>query len=204
MDQPYEQTIIDLEDRDPSFLELCPTGKVPLLVDGDAKIYESRVIGDYLVERFTGWDAYPGDARARARQRLAMTRWDECFSRAFFKSLKNGEIDEALRREVEAELYEFEATLCLLPTRSQQDDDSAASPAPALAMASADCMLGYHVAPFWARMKWLGDSSPVTAMLATSPTLGPWLDATLGLPGIAETLPDRDETVARYRRRFIG
>lgn len=52
---PYETVPLDMmqarEHKSPAFLKLNPNGKVPVLIDGDFKIWESMAINTYLVEK---------------------------------------------------------------------------------------------------------------------------------------------------------
>jgi RNA polymerase-associated protein len=48
---PFEVFEVDLKHKQEEFLRLSPTAKVPLLVDGSAKICESMVINEYLEEK---------------------------------------------------------------------------------------------------------------------------------------------------------
>lgn len=53
--QPYDLRFVDLmkgEQRTPEFRALNPMGKIPLLVDGEAKVTESAAIAIYLADRY--------------------------------------------------------------------------------------------------------------------------------------------------------
>lgn len=54
----------------PEYLALCPTGKMPLLVDGDLALPESQVIAEYLDAALPGPSLLPEDAARAARVRL--------------------------------------------------------------------------------------------------------------------------------------
>ena len=56
--------------KSPEYLALCPTGKMPLLVDGDLALPESQVIADYLDMALPGPKLVPADAAGAARVRL--------------------------------------------------------------------------------------------------------------------------------------
>ena len=51
-------------------MELNPYGKVPVLVDGDAVVYESAIIDEYLEEQYPEAPLMPKDPLARARIRI--------------------------------------------------------------------------------------------------------------------------------------
>ena len=48
---------------------LSPTGKVPLLVDGDLVVWDTLAISEYVAEQFPGKHLWPQDKAARARAR---------------------------------------------------------------------------------------------------------------------------------------
>jgi glutathione S-transferase len=51
----YDIVPIDLQKREhktPAFLKINPAGKLPALVDGDARLFETAAIGLYLAEKF--------------------------------------------------------------------------------------------------------------------------------------------------------
>jgi glutathione S-transferase len=72
-DIPFHRVDIDLKNKPEWFLELSPTGKVPLLevTEGDGStqvLFESAVIAEYLDE-IAGQPLLPSDPLQRARQR---------------------------------------------------------------------------------------------------------------------------------------
>jgi RNA polymerase-associated protein len=57
-------------------MELNPYGSLPTLVDRDLKLYESRIIMEYLDERFPHPPLLPVDPVSRSTSRLLMYRVD--------------------------------------------------------------------------------------------------------------------------------
>ena len=47
-------------------VKYSPSGKVPCLIDGDIRIWESLAICEYLTERFPKANLWPKDSKARA------------------------------------------------------------------------------------------------------------------------------------------
>lgn len=48
---------------------VSPTGKVPVLVDGDLVVWDTLAIAEYVAETHLGKNLWPADAKARARAR---------------------------------------------------------------------------------------------------------------------------------------
>lgn len=70
---------VEIEDIDPDnkpedLLHINPYNSVPTLVDRDLVLYDSRVIAEYLDERFPHPPLMPVDPVSRARARLALHR----------------------------------------------------------------------------------------------------------------------------------
>lgn len=67
----FEETVVALrrEDTAGKIAKISPTGKVPVLVDGDIRIWESLAVIEYLAEKFPDKNVWPKDARARAQAR---------------------------------------------------------------------------------------------------------------------------------------
>jgi glutathione S-transferase len=68
---PYEFILLDMmagEHRQPAFLAINPMGKVPAIVDGDVKLWESGAILLYLVEKY-------GGSPLTLEQRAELAQW---------------------------------------------------------------------------------------------------------------------------------
>jgi glutathione S-transferase len=71
LDIAFEETVIPLRTDATRALILAhsPAGKVPVLIDGDAVVWESLAIIDHLADCFGAAKVWPGDAAARAHAR---------------------------------------------------------------------------------------------------------------------------------------
>ena len=65
---PHELMFVDLADRPDWFLEISPTGKVPVLCVGGRPLFESTAIIEFLND-ISGGTLHPDDAYERARNR---------------------------------------------------------------------------------------------------------------------------------------
>ena len=67
----FSETLISLEAADfkSRLLALSGAGKVPVLVDGDVRVWESLAILEYLAEKFPAAGLWPKDPDARAHAR---------------------------------------------------------------------------------------------------------------------------------------
>ncbi len=61
---------MDLKNKPKDLLELNPYAKVPVLVDGDAVIYESAIINEYLEEVYPKVSLLPQSSYERAKVRI--------------------------------------------------------------------------------------------------------------------------------------
>ncbi|MEI8031227.1 MAG: glutathione S-transferase family protein [Comamonadaceae bacterium] len=74
-DIPFEEVMVrfDAFDADSSFKKtigtLTPTGKVPVLLDGDLHVWDTLAIAEYVAEQFPEKKLWPADKTARARAR---------------------------------------------------------------------------------------------------------------------------------------
>jgi glutathione S-transferase len=75
-----EQVLLSGEGWKDKFLAVSPTGRVPLLVDGDLRIAESIAIIEYLAEKFPDRRIWPAAMRERALARAAAAEMHAGFS----------------------------------------------------------------------------------------------------------------------------
>lgn len=72
---PFEEVMVRFDGFTPDsqfkarLRELSPTGKVPVLVDGDLVVWDTLAIAEYLAEQFPGKALWPRERAARARAR---------------------------------------------------------------------------------------------------------------------------------------
>jgi glutathione S-transferase len=68
---PFEEIVIPLYEPGSKerILSFSPAGKVPVLIDGDLRVWESLAIIDYLAERFPQAQLWPKDPATRAHAR---------------------------------------------------------------------------------------------------------------------------------------
>jgi glutathione S-transferase len=119
---PLEFEFVDLtkgESRTPEFLALNPTGRTPVLLDGDFKLWETQAIMQYIAGKRPS-PLWPDDARTRAD----ITRWQSwnvahwnndawvpaLSERLIKKVLNRGPVDQAVVAKAD-EAYGKEATM---------------------------------------------------------------------------------------------
>lgn len=92
---------IDLSDKPAWFAEVSPYGKVPVLQRGKDRVWESRIINQYLEEVYPDPPLLPRDPGERALARIWMDFADSRFTPAFYRVLTTGEGRECLREHLE-------------------------------------------------------------------------------------------------------
>jgi glutathione S-transferase len=102
----FEPVEIDLADRPTWLFEKNPLGKVPVLEENDLCLPESRVIMEYLEDRFPAPGLGASDPVERARMRLWFERFD-AFSSPYYRVVFEG----APREELEAALAKLDEVL---------------------------------------------------------------------------------------------
>ena len=83
---PFQETVIPMYQSDSKarMLGVSPTGKMPVLVDGETAIWESLAIMEYLAEKFPAKGVWPKDPKARAHARAVSSEMH-----AGFQALRN-------------------------------------------------------------------------------------------------------------------
>ena len=68
----FEEVLVPLHGADfhERIARHSPAGKVPILIDGDIRVWESLAILEYLAEKFPAAGLWPADAAARAHARV--------------------------------------------------------------------------------------------------------------------------------------
>jgi glutathione S-transferase len=108
----YDAVEIDLDDRPAWLYDKNPLGRVPVYEEDDGLVLpESRVIMEYLEERYPEPALWPADAAERALARLWLERFDDRLGDAYY-AVRRGEprslLDEklaGLERALEAQPY---------------------------------------------------------------------------------------------------
>jgi glutathione S-transferase len=79
---PFEEKVIPLYEADSprQIRELSPAGKVPILIDGGIRVWESLAIIEYLADKFPDAKLWPPDTQARAHARVLAAEMHAGFS----------------------------------------------------------------------------------------------------------------------------
>ena len=98
---PFEERVIPFESEEfkREVGGVSGTGKVPVLIDGDIKIWESLAILEYLAEKFPAAGLWPKEIAARAHARVVANEMH-----AGFQALRNHLPVNFARRVIKREL----------------------------------------------------------------------------------------------------
>jgi RNA polymerase-associated protein len=110
---------VDVLQVDPSempedLLEVNPYNSVPTLVDRELVLYESRIIMEYLDERFPHPPLMPVYPVSRGQSRLMMHRIDTDWY-ALVERIRNGEKADAARKELTESLVALAPVFAEMP-----------------------------------------------------------------------------------------
>jgi glutathione S-transferase len=78
----FDETVISLDAHDfkPRLMALGGSGRVPVLIDGDRRIWESLAILEYVAEKFPAAGLWPQDTAARAHARVVASEMHAGFA----------------------------------------------------------------------------------------------------------------------------
>jgi glutathione S-transferase len=79
---PFEDVVVHLDRPDTAtrIAQHSPSGRVPVLFDGDVRVWDSLAIIEYLAERFPEAPLWPADRAARAMARSACAEMHSSFA----------------------------------------------------------------------------------------------------------------------------
>lgn len=103
----FDYVEVDLANRPDWFAEVSPSGKVPVLLDGELRVYESAIINEYLDEQYPLPSLLPASAALRAEARLATHRLNAGFGVDMFWAAVSPDAEkrqrhtEALQRQLQ-------------------------------------------------------------------------------------------------------
>jgi len=83
----YEHREVDLKNKPDWFEAVSPYSKVPVLLHGDVRVYESSIINEYLDETFPDPPLMPSDPAGRAQARIWIDYDNVKFVPAFYRVL---------------------------------------------------------------------------------------------------------------------
>jgi glutathione S-transferase len=144
--------------------------RIPLMVHGDLVITESLVMLEYLSELHGFSAAYPEGLVARTRHRHAMAVMDQTLTPLLFR-------DAA-------------------PEAARVSDTVRALEAATAGTRAEPCLLGFHVAPIWLRLRWWQPQGAIVRAIEARRDLCRWLDTTTSFEAVVRTAPDRAEHTA--------
>ncbi|HEY9799646.1 MAG TPA: glutathione S-transferase family protein [Leptolyngbyaceae cyanobacterium] len=99
----FELNEIDLQNKPANFTDISPYGKVPALVHGDKRVWESAIINEYLDEVFPHPPLLPKNPIDRAQARIWIDFANTRLVPAFSNLLRNP--DSQKQEEAKNELY---------------------------------------------------------------------------------------------------
>lgn len=172
--------------RKPDYLAVNPRGKVPSLIDGSVRLYESSAIVLYLEDAYPEPTLLPGDIASRALARRIAAEADayiypaiaKLMTHTLFRPHGDGDSKEiaAGQKEVADELARFE-------TYAEREYFAGNS------VSLAD----FAVYPFWALLKRINERQPANGVSIT-PHIAAWMKRIEALPYFERTVPPHWKT----------
>jgi glutathione S-transferase len=184
---PYEIEYIELADKPAWFLELSPLGKVPILRVGQAVIFESAVISEYIEETAPGPQLHPADPLARAQNRAWIEVTAELLRRVY--KIMSGKDEAATRKGVAT----ARGTLARFEEELEERGQGPWFNGEAFSLVDAAVASGLQ------RLTWCEAIVPSLAIFADLPRVSAWRDALLARPSVQRSLvPEINEIFAGY------
>ncbi len=181
----FDLTFINLQEPPDWFKAISPFGKVPVLRVGEAVIFESAVIMEYLDE-VNPPSLHPVDAVTRAVQRAWMEFASNLFMGQFRMVNAKGEEEfNQCRSALRADLERLEPQLVGPWFGGEQFQ-----------------MVDAAFAPFFVRAKLVMGLLPSLALLEGLPQCGAWSERLLARPSVQNSVPEGFE--ALYRGHLSG
>ena len=109
----HEYLAVDLRNKPDWYYEVLPTGKVPFLEHGEARVWESHIICEYLEDAFPQHPLLPDSAALRAEVRLLISQEVGAFVSCFYRLLSSQEADaqDKARTDLQELFQKLEAQL---------------------------------------------------------------------------------------------
>ena len=101
----FERREVDLHNKPDWFLAVSPYGKVPVLKDGDTRVFESGIINEYLEDAYPQPRLLPDDAASKAEARIWIDFDDTKLLTTHYRMLLSEE--QSRRRELAEEMKEL-------------------------------------------------------------------------------------------------
>lgn len=187
-DVPYDIEYIDLSNKPDWFLEISPTGLVPLLQTPDGEVlFESAIINEFLDEshepRFL-----PDTPLARAKDRM----WSD-----FVSGLYGPVFQASYVAQSEADAQE---SIQKIKERLGRLESEISGP---LFQGEAFSLIDATAAPPFTRMAWMEKAVPHLDFFGDTPKVQAWKDALLSRPSVVHSiLPNLyEEFIARAANR---
>lgn len=176
---PHQITYIDLRNKPDWFLEMSPTGKVPVLETPEGHvIFESAVINEYLDE-VHGPRFLPAAPLERARARM----WHE------FMGALYGDV---YRLYATPEQEQARASLEAIRSRLQRAEESVQG---SYFQGEEPSLADVAAAPAFMRLTWVERIDPALSAFTGLPAVTAWRDALLARPAVQQSVLPEIETV---------
>ena len=180
---PHELEYIDLSDKPSWFLELSPSGRVPVLLVGETVLFESAAINEYLDETTGEPRLQPQDPLIRAKNRA----WIE------FASALTVSVHKLMVATDETSVHEQRDSI-----RSKADklEETIVGP---FFNGEAFALVDAAFAPALQRATWCEALVPALELFDRAPKVARWRDALLARPSVIKATPQLlTEGFSRY------